>query len=210
VKTYERAGETVHAVDGVSFDVLEGELVGIVGRSGSGKTTLLSLVAAWEHPDRGSVERPGGSADGPPPWREVAVVPQNLGLLDELTVRENVAYPATLAGLADERAGHIDGLLEALGLSPLAHRRPSETSVGEQQRAAVARALVLGPSILVADEPTCHQDRGWTERVLSAIRETCDSGTACIMATHDPSARSALDRRLEMHDGRIVPASATR
>ncbi|MGE5459139.1 MAG: ABC transporter ATP-binding protein [Solirubrobacterales bacterium] len=208
VKTYRRADEVVHAVDRVSFDVSGGEFVGLVGRSGSGKTTLLSIVAAWELPDGGSVERVGVRTDGPPRWREVAVVPQNLGLMDELTIRENVAHPATLEGSAGDHAERVDVLLDALGLSALAHRRPFETSVGEQQRAAVARALLLGPRILVADEPTCHQDRGWTERVLAAIRESCDTGTACIMATHDASARPYLDRTLEMHDGRIAATTA--
>ena len=205
VKTFDRAGDAVHAVDRVSFEVRERELVGLVGRSGSGKTTLLSIVAAWERADAGSIDRPGGA---PPAWADVAVVPQNLGLLDELTVRENVAHAATLAGSAAILAERVDELLDALGLSALARRRPSETSVGEQQRAAVARALLLRPRLLIADEPTCHQDRGWTERVLDAIRATCDTGTACLMATHDEAARAFIDRSLVMHDGRIASPSA--
>lgn len=204
VKAFVRSDERVHAVDGVSFEVREGELVGLIGRSGSGKTTLLSLVAGWEHADAGEIERGAGSMDGEPPsWGVVAVVPQTLGLMDELTVRENVAYPARLRGTVDEHAERVEALLEALGLTALAERRPSETSVGEQQRAAVARALVLRPRLLVADEPTCHQDRGWTDRVFAAIREGCGGGGACLMATHDPAARRFLDRAFVMHDGRF-------
>ncbi|HET9723894.1 MAG TPA: ATP-binding cassette domain-containing protein [Actinomycetota bacterium] len=205
VKTFGRGGDIVRAVDDVSFEAAGGELVGLIGRSGSGKTTLLSLIAGWERGDRGTVERPTGVLQGQPPWWEVAIVPQTLGLMDELTIRENVSSPAKLGGSLDDHAERIDGLLEALGLMPLEHRRPSETSAGEQQRAAVARALVLWPAILLVDEPTCHQDRGWTQAVLTAIRETCDAGTTCIMATHDEAARRFLDRTLAMHDGRLEP-----
>ncbi len=203
-KTYTRGGDVVHAVDGVSFGVREGELVGVVGRSGSGKTTLLNLIAAWERADRGTIERPAtASSDGPPAWRDVAVVPQKLGLLDELSVRENVAHPAKLAGSLGEHAERIEELLARFGLSELADRRPFETSVGEQQRAAIARALLLRPRVVVADEPTGHQDRGWTERVFAALRDACDEGTACLMATHDEAAKRFLDRTLTIHDGRI-------
>jgi putative ABC transport system ATP-binding protein len=202
-----RVVERVRAVDGVSFEARSGELVGLIGRSGSGKTTLLSLVAGWEHAEGGTIERMDGSSDGEPPaWRDVAVVPQTLGLMDELSVRENVAYPAVVEGSLGEHAERVSALLEALGLTALAERRPHETSVGEQQRAAVARALLLHPRLLVADEPTCHQDRGWTDRVFAAIREVCDQGTACLMATHDTMARRFLDRALPMHDGRFEPA----
>ncbi len=204
VRTFERADEHVNAVDGVSFEVRAGELVGVVGRSGSGKTTLLSLVAAWERADRGSIERGDGSSEGDPPsWSDVAVVPQTLGLMDELTVRENIAYPAKLGGSLGKHPERVSALLDTLGLTALAERQPHETSVGEQQRAAVARALLLRPRLLVADEPTCHQDRGWTDRVFSVIREACDDGTACLMATHDGTARQFLDRALVMHDGRF-------
>ncbi len=202
-KTFVRAGERVHAVDGASFDVREGELVGLIGRSGSGKTTLLSLIAGWERADRGVIEHAAAMGDGAPSWGAVAVVPQTFGLMDELTIRENVAYPSKLDGATDASEEAIDRLLDALGLAALAERRPTETSVGEQQRAAIARALVLRPTLLLLDEPTCHQDRDRTERVLAAIRDACDAGAACIVATHDEAARRYVDRTLVMRDGRI-------
>jgi putative ABC transport system ATP-binding protein len=200
-KTYGRGEEVVHAVDGVSFDVRRGELVGLIGRSGSGKTTLLNLVAGWEPPDGGAIERPGDH--DPPAWRDIAVVPQKLGLLDELSVRENVAHPAKLSGNLDHHADRVDELLEELGLSQLAGRRPWEASVGEQQRAAIARALLLRPRVLVTDEPTGHQDAGWTDRVVAAIRRACDEGTACLMATHDEAAARFFDRSIRIRDGRV-------
>jgi putative ABC transport system ATP-binding protein len=200
-KFYERGSDVVHAVDGVTFEAREGEMVGLVGRSGSGKTTLLNLVAGWEHADHGAIERPGGSDT--PNWKDLAVVPQKLGLIEELSVRENVAYPAKLDGSLDDHRDRIDALLETLGLSHLAARRPFETSVGEQQRTAIARALLLRPRLVVADEPTGHQDRGWTEKVFAAIRNACDEGTTCLVATHDETAKRFLNRTLSIHDGRI-------
>jgi putative ABC transport system ATP-binding protein len=202
-KTYRRGGDVVHAVDGVSLDLREGELVGLIGRSGSGKTTLLNLVAGWERADRGRIERRASRDGASPRWDELAVVPQKLGLVDELSVRENVAFPAKLGGSSDEHTDRVEELLEAFGLAELADRRPAETSVGEQQRTAIARALLLRPAILVADEPTGHQDRGWTDRVLAGLRDACDAGTACLLATHDEMASRFLDRSLTIRDGRL-------
>jgi putative ABC transport system ATP-binding protein len=204
VKTYARGTDIVHAVEDISLRVREGELVGLVGRSGSGKTTLLNLIAGWEHADAGLIEHPGRAPDGVTPWRDLAVVPQRLGLIDELTVRENIAYPARLDGRLEEERDRVEELAERFGLAALADRRPSETSVGEQQRTAIARALLLRPALVVADEPTGHQDRGWTEHVFEALREACDGGTACLMATHDESAKRFLDRTLAIRDGRLV------
>jgi putative ABC transport system ATP-binding protein len=199
VKTFERGGDQVHAVDHVSFEVREGEMVGLVGRSGSGKTTLLNLIAGWEQADGGRIE----GVTGTPAWKDLAVVPQKLGLIDELTVRENVSYPAKLEGSLEEHADRIDELLEELGLTDLAERRPFETSVGEQQRTAIVRALLLRPRLVVADEATGHQDRGWTEKVFAALRAHCDEGTACLVATHDESSSRFLNRTLAIRDGRI-------
>lgn len=144
-----------------------------------------------------------------PSWREVAVVPQQLGLMDELSIRENLEYPARLTGLLDELHPQIDRLIDSLGLTSLQSRYPRETSVGEQQRAALARALVLTPHVLVADEPSGHQDLGWTTRVFQALRRGTDDGTACIAATHDQSVARLLDRVLAITDGRLAQEVAS-
>jgi putative ABC transport system ATP-binding protein len=108
-KTYRRGPEIVHAVQDVSLTVSSSELVGLIGRSGSGKTTLLNVVAGWERPDGGSVEVAGRLVEGAPPsWSEIAVLPQRLGLMEELTIRENLEYPARLAGRLDQTSPLID------------------------------------------------------------------------------------------------------
>jgi putative ABC transport system ATP-binding protein len=204
-KAYPRGVETVHAVRDATLEIRRAELVGLVGRSGSGKTTLLNLVAAWERPDRGRVELDGRDVhETPPPWSELAVLPQHLGLLEELTVRENIAYPARLAGRTDHEE-LVDALVEELGLDDLQGRYPFETSVGEQQRTALARALVLTPGLLLLDEPSAHQDRGWTDRVAEAIRRVAAGGTACVAATHDEDFVRHLDRVVRMADGELEP-----
>lgn len=206
-KSYRRGDEIVHALDGVSLTLGSGELVGLIGRSGSGKTTLLNVVAGWELPDSGTIDR-AGSADDVPGWGELAVVPQKLGLFDELTVRENLEYPARLTGRLAELGGRIDELMENLAIAHLVERYPKETSLGEQQRAAVARALVLSPRIVLADEPTGHQDAVSERRVLDAFGRAADDGASCLFATHNVLLAPRLDRVLEMADGRLNGSAA--
>ena len=195
-KTFHRAGEDIVAVDGVSLDVHAGRLAAIVGRSGSGKTTVLSLLAGWERPDAGTVFVPGTT------WADVAVLPQRFGLLPELSVRENVAYPLRLAG--DPDAARVEELLASLGLEELADRAPSETSIGQQQRTALARALVVRPRVLLADEPTGHQDAGSALAVVRALRDAAEEGTACLVATHDEEVAGLCDETLALTSGRVA------
>jgi putative ABC transport system ATP-binding protein len=210
-KSFRRGDETVHAVQDVTLSLGEGEVVGLVGRSGSGKTTLLSLVAGWEHPDQGAI----GWADGRPlglvlPWGEVAVLPQKFGLIDELTVRQNIEYPARLAGTLEDSSQHVEELLDSLGLEALQSRYPKETSIGEQQRTALARALVLSPRLLLADEPSGHQDSSFHERVFATLRRAAARGTCCLVATHNEEAAPHLDRVVHISDGRLQePAAST-
>jgi putative ABC transport system ATP-binding protein len=201
-KSYRRGDEVVHAVRDASVELQETQLVGLVGRSGSGKTTLLNILAGWERPDEGAVAVVGHDpSSAPPPWKDVAVVPQRLGLMDELTIRENVEYPARLTGSLSERARLVEELLDAFGLVDLQGRFPKEISVGEQQRAALARAMVLSPRLLLADEPAGHQDAGWAAKVFQALRRGVEDGTCCLAATHDETVVEFVDRVLSMSDG---------
>jgi putative ABC transport system ATP-binding protein len=201
-KSYGRGDEVIHALIDVHLTVRAGQIVGLLGRSGSGKTTFLNVVAGWERPDAGTIHRPG-DARSVPGWDEIAVVPQKLGLLDELTVRENIEYPARLTGRLPESAELIAELLDDLGLAELADRSPKETSLGEQQRAAFARALVLRPALLLADEPTGHQDRGFMRRVFETLERAAARGTTCLIATHDEGVLPYLDHVYAMADGRL-------
>ncbi len=200
-KTYGDGDEAVHALRRVSLEARAGEVVGLVGRSGSGKTTLLNIAAGWEVPDAGTVDAPGDGAGG---WSDIAMMPQRLGLMEELSAQENVEYPARMAGVLDERRSLIDDLMVALGLTALATRYPKETSLGEQQRIALARALVLRPRLLIADEPTGHQDAGWAARIMWILREAAGAGSCCVIATHDRELIDQLDRGFSMTDGRLT------
>jgi putative ABC transport system ATP-binding protein len=207
-KAYHRGSEEVHALGGVSFDLPPGEVVALVGPSGSGKSTLLNLLCGWEQPDRGLILF-AQRADVPPaerPWSDLAVLPQRLGLIDELTVRENVELPVRLSGFDRPRGTErATLLLEAFGLSEMAGRSPQEVSLGEQQRTALARALILKPSVLLADEPTGHQDEGWGRTVFRAIRAAARGGSACLVATHNREVTRYADRVLAIRDGQVHP-----
>jgi putative ABC transport system ATP-binding protein len=215
VKEYRRGSEVVHALRDVDVAVAPGELVALVGPSGSGKSTLLFALAGWETLDRGVVEVLG-EAPGLQRWGDVGVVPQALGLIEDLTLRENAALPVRLAPRSaaldpreqGEATDELERLLDELHLGSVAHRRPFATSLGEQQRAAVARALVLQPSAVLADEPSTHQDHVRAGLVFSLLRSAAERGAAVVVATHDPSGYDYADRVVEMRDGAIVSVLA--
>jgi putative ABC transport system ATP-binding protein len=200
-KTYSRGRERVAALRGVSLELRRGEVVALLGRSGSGKTTLLNCLLGWERPDSGTVSVPGIADPESAPWSEVAVVPQRFGLLEELTLADNVALPARLARMPDPRTAAVEALT-ALGLGALAARTPDEVSLGEQQRTAIARALVTRPAFLVADEPTGRLDEDLSVQVLTVLRDLCArAGTGALVASHDPLVVAHADRVLRLEDG---------
>ncbi|HCO03477.1 MAG TPA: hypothetical protein DIT48_08990 [Actinobacteria bacterium] len=208
-KSYLRGPEEVHALRGASFELHRGQVVALVGPSGSGKTTLLNVLAGWEHPDSGELRW----FDGRPPleerpWSELAILPQDLGLIEELSVRENIELPLRLGKRLPQDRPAADALIEALGLERLADRSPSEASLGEQQRAALARALVVSPELVLADEPTGHQDEAWAHGVFGALRTAAMNGTTCLVATHNQEASKYVDAIFTIRDG-LVHASDT-
>lgn len=205
-KSYRRGPEVIHALTGVSLTLPPSELIALVGPSGSGKTTLLNLLCGWEEPDSGRfVWSSTQELDSPRDlgWRDIAIVPQALGLLDELTIRENIELPARLAADRSPGDAHEQALIDDLGLSDLADRMPSEASLGEQQRAAIARALALEPRLLLADEPTGHQDALWAQGVMRSLRRACTEGMACAVATHNAEILRYVDRIVHIRDGRL-------
>ena len=206
-KSFALAGQTVTALEDVSIALSARELVVLSGPSGSGKTTLLNVLVGWEHPDAGTVEWSGAAAASrgasPPPWSDLAIVPQRLGLLDDLTVAENAALPLRAGGRTD--ADTVTATLELLGLHGVADRGARELSLGQQQRLSIARALVVRPRVVVADEPTGHQDDASTVLVVTALLHARDSGSAVLVATHDPRVIEVADRIVRLRDGRLVP-----
>lgn len=202
VKVYRRGPEEVHALQGVSFEIFRGELVGLVGPSGSGKTTLLNLLIGWEKSDGGSIEWAGDRTSAPDrPWTELAILPQRVGLMEELTVAENIGLPLRFGGQSPEEP--TGELMDQFGLAQLADRLPFEVSLGEQQRTGLARGLIGSPTLLLADEPTGHQDAMWAHGVFRALRGAAERGTTSVIATHNEEVLKYLDRVLAIRDGKV-------
>jgi ABC-type lipoprotein export system ATPase subunit len=206
-KVYVRGDEPVTALDAVDLVLASGRLAGLLGRSGSGKTTLLNILFGWEQPDAGALTWLGGpraSDLAGLSWSEVALLPQKFGLIEELTIRENIEYPARLSGRLTEERERVEQLLAELGLEEIADRFPAETSVGEQQRAGLARALVLSPQLLLADEPSGHQDAAASRRIFAALRRATRAGTSTLVATHNEEVASYFDAVYRMANGRVA------
>ena len=191
-------------LDGVDLQIERGEIVAIAGRSGSGKTTLLTLVAGLEEVDGGSIDVLGAEVAGDAcSWSELALLPQSLGLLDELTTLENVTLPLRLAEVP--RPADAMDLMARLGVDHLADRFPSEVSLGEQQRVALVRAAVVQPQLLLADEPISHQNQAWAREMMVLLADLAEAGTTCLLATHNEIAFEATNRVLELRDGHLHP-----
>lgn len=212
-----RFGTTV-ALDDVSVSIEPGEMVAVVGRSGSGKSTLLHCLAGILTPDAGEVRFGEERIDG---WterrrsdwrlRHIGLVFQFGELVPELTLRENVRLPLLLAGA--DRAGlarRADEVLERLEIADVAGRRPGEVSGGQQQRAAIARALVHRPAVVLADEPTGALDTTTGQLVLEALLAAArEERSAVVLVTHEARLSSYCDREITMRDGAVVePAAA--
>ena len=171
------------------------------GRSGSGKSTLLALLAGWITPDGGSLVRLGPwAANGVDrTWRGTAILPQVIAPVAELTMTENVAMPLRLSGSPSRTAhGRAREMLERLDLTEEADRAASDASLGQQQRMALARAAVVEPVVLLADEPTSHQDAGHIVTVLELMRSVVATGTCIVAATHDHAVAEVADRVLDL------------
>jgi ABC-type lipoprotein export system ATPase subunit len=198
-------------LDSVELDVARGELVAVVGRSGSGKSTLLHLLGGLDRADAGEIELDGVRVDklderGLTAIRrhKIGFVFQAFHLLPELSGAENVLLPARLARDGVEAAPRAEELLDRLGLARIARRLPSELSGGEQQRLAIARALINDPALVLADEPTGNLDEESGAAVLELLARAAESGRAVILVTHDRSATGMADRVLRLEGGRLV------
>ncbi len=202
----------VSALDGVSLDVRSGEMVALVGPSGCGKSTLLNLIGCVDLPSSGIVRIDGNDTtalddDALTALRRdrVGTIFQFFNLLPALTLEANVGLPLVLGHVAPaEIAERVRDVLASVGLGEKARAFPAQVSGGQLQRAAIARAIVHRPAIVLADEPTGNLDSQNGENVLRLLRTLADSGQAILMATHSMDAAAVCDRTIRMHDGRIV------
>jgi lipoprotein-releasing system ATP-binding protein len=214
-KRYLTAAGPVPVLEGIDLDVAAGEMVAIVGASGVGKSTLLHVVGTLDRPDAGELRIAGEDVLTLPPARRCAFRNRTLGfvfqfhhLLPEFSAAENVAMPLLIARQPAEAARRRAlELLEEVGLADRAAHRPGMLSGGEQQRAAVARALAAGPRILLADEPTGDLDRETGRRLHETLRRLSRSrGLTVLVVTHNEDLARACDRQLRLTAGQLVPA----
>ncbi|PYT82280.1 MAG: macrolide ABC transporter ATP-binding protein [Acidobacteria bacterium] len=214
-------GEAViRAVHDVSLSVPSGEFLALLGSSGSGKSTLLNLIAGLDRPSSGSVIAHGQDLSKMSSLelaryrrQTVGMVFQSFNLLPRMTLEENVELPLRLAEVdRSERAARVGEALRRVGLEKRTGHRPSELSGGEQQRTAIARALVNRPKILLADEPTGNLDSATGESILTLLREIQrNPGMTIIMVTHERTlAERFADRLAVMGDGQLLPNGAPR
>jgi len=211
-KTYPQGGAVVHALRALSLRIDEPAFVAVMGPSGSGKSTLMHLLAGLDRADAGRIVVNGEDLGALPERRltrfrrrNVGIVFQQFNLIPTLTARQNAALP----GIVDGRPRRwlrerVDQLLDELGMTPRAEHRPEALSGGEQQRIAIARALLFEPPLILADEPTgaldaANSDRLW--RLLGQVAET--HGTTVLMVTHEPAAAAHCQRVYVLGDGRI-------
>jgi putative ABC transport system ATP-binding protein len=208
----------VHALEGVSLTVAGGEMVALVGPSGCGKSTLLNLIGCVDLPSAGAVLVAGSETtalddDALTALRRdrVGTIFQFFNLLPALTLEANVGLPLVLQHVAPaEIAARAGAALDAVGLRDKARAYPAQVSGGQLQRAAIARAIVHRPAIVLADEPTGNLDSQNGENVLRLLRGLADAGQAILMATHSMEAAAVCDRTIRMHDGRIVGGTPER
>jgi putative ABC transport system ATP-binding protein len=211
-KDYDEHGRAHTVLDGVTAEIARGELIVLVGRSGSGKSTLLNIIGGLDRPSRGEV-RIGGEAlsglteDGLARLRRrgIGFVFQFFNLVPTLTALENLLLPLDLLGVdRHEAESRAQRWLATVGLPDRGGSFPEEMSGGEQQRIALARALIHRPGLVIADEPTGNLDLETARQVLNLLDDLCRrEGTTLVMATHSPEVIGVADRVFTIHDGRL-------
>jgi len=212
-RTYATGEKALPVLTGVELSVRAGEIVGLVGPSGSGKSSLLHAAGLLEHPTSGSIAIDGRDCGALNDRERTAIRLSMIGfvyqfhhLLPELSAIDNVALPGMIAGRARQDArARAERLLAQLGLAERLDHQPAQLSGGEQQRVAVARALVNGPRLLLADEPTGNLDPATSEAVFQNIQDLVHAtGVAALIATHNLEMTRHMDRVLALRDGHVV------
>ena len=212
-KIYKIGTNRVYALNGISFEVQRGEFLAIVGTSGSGKSTCLNMLAGLEHPTSGTISILGKRIDKMNERELVAFrrdhvgfVFQSYNLIASLNAEENVSMPLVFRGVSHaKRLEAAHKYMKLIGILDQARHMPSQMSGGQQQRVGIARALVIDPDIMFADEPTGNLDSATTADVLQLLRRIVDEQhKTLIMVTHDPNIAAAADRQIRIVDGKIT------
>jgi len=217
-KRYRHKDGEVVALQPTTLEISRGEFVAVIGPSGSGKTTLLSMLGGMLAPSDGKVWLEGESLYDASATTRAKIRQQKLGfvfqtfnLIPYLSALENVQIPLMLKGTPSaEDQERVMALLTKVGLGPRVHHKPSELSIGQQQRVALARTLANDPAVILADEPTGNLDPETREQVLRFLETLRDEGRTVIMVTHDPDAASRTTRVIKLRDGAVVSDSAER
>lgn len=211
-KQYSSGDDVVEALRGVNISIEAGEFITIMGQSGSGKSTLLSLLGGMNHPSSGEVEMAGVDIYQLPSEKLADFRAQNLGfvfqsfhLIQYLTAIENVMLPLAIVKMSTKaKTASARQALERVGLGNKLDRLPNQLSGGEQERVAIARAIVNNPHILLADEPTGNLDSKTSEEVMALFRELNNSGQTVVMVTHNPENGAYSDRTINLKDGMVT------
>jgi len=210
-RNFQVGDQTVHALANVNLDIGAGEYVSIMGPSGSGKSTLLNIVGLLDRPSNGIYKLDDRDVTGLSDEEEASVRRDKIGfvfqafhLVPRLNALENVALPMLLAGVGiNERNRRAAENLQAYGLGDRMHHRPDQLSGGQRQRVAMARATIMRPVVLLADEPTGNLDRASGKEVVGLLEGLNASGVTLVVVTHDPQLGQRARRQLHMVDGRI-------
>ncbi len=210
-RTFQVGDQTVHALANVNLEIGAGEYLSIMGPSGSGKSTLLNIVGLLDQPSAGTYKLDGHDVTALSDEEQARVRRDKIGfvfqafhLVPRLTAQDNVSVPMMLAGIGvDERRQRAAKALADYGLEDRMHHRPNQLSGGQRQRVAMARATIMHPPVLLADEPTGNLDRASGHEVVSLLEALNASGVTLIVVTHDPDLGQRAQRQLHMVDGKI-------
>ncbi len=212
VREYRNGDVVTPALTGIDLCIGKGEFAAVMGASGSGKTTLLHIMGCMDTPTSGTYRLDGEHLERASEKRlsairgqKISFVFQHFALLEDCTAAENVALPLLRQRMSGaERRAKVLAALEQVGIADLAHRKPSQLSGGQKQRTAIARAIVCGADILLADEPTGALDSRTGAEIMGVFQELNRMGKTIVIITHDRQVASCANRLIEMQDGRII------
>lgn len=211
-RTFYLGDQAVHALNQINLQVNQGEYISVMGPSGSGKSTLLNAIGLLDRPDSGEYTIDGVSTSSLSEAQRAGIRRDKIGfvfqsyhLVGRLSAQENIALPLVLAGIPPkQRTRTVEEIMEKLGLTDRAHHLPNQLSGGQRQRVAIGRAIIMNPSILLADEPTGNLDSKSGAEVVEVLEQLNQQGITLMVVTHDADLGARAQRRIRMVDGKIA------